>query len=322
MDTYNLNMDAEVSARKANAGANSSDDIAAKINEFMAQSGADPQANPLVSEKLQRDLIYQRQVETLPQPDSAPPLQPDSTVELDRLEQMQRELEAAKAEATRWKKEFGRREGKVGGMEARIKELEQRVNSQVPTVDVRALTGRDPNEPLTGNEVVSLLMAQSQAFGNTIRQMREEVTANAVSPDQALPLDLEAELVEAHPWLNDIASRPQKMRAMHDILGQAGVTITPANPAPAPDANTSSLPAAAKTAVRQAAYIEPSNKGSLAEQRAVVPERQAFNEKMQQIQAIANGPYKPGQSDKLAELLASLGAGPVDDSQGAVLRRR
>jgi hypothetical protein len=276
----------------------------------------------MAADKIQRDLNYQRQLETLPQPDSAPQLGAIDSQEVSRLEEMQRELDTAKAEAKRWKLEFGRREGKVGGMESRIKELESRVGTIQPTIDVRAITGRDPSEPLTGQEIISLMMQQSAAFGNTIRQVKEELQSQGSSNEPGLPLDLEAELVESHPWLTDLP-RPQKLRAMQDILGQAGVSIAPqAPPGTAHPTTTSSLPAAAKAPVRQAPYTEPSNRGSLAEQRSVIPERQAFNDKVQNLQAILNGPYKPGQTERAAELLASLGAGPVDDSQQGVFRRR
>jgi hypothetical protein len=166
-------------------------------------------------------------------------------------------------------------------------------------------------------------MAQSQAFGNTIRQVKEEMQAQAGNSNEpGLPLDLEAELVESHPWLTDLP-RPQKLRAMQDILSQAGVSIAPqAPPGTAHPTTTSSLPAAAKAPVRQASYIEPSNKGSLAEQQSAIPERQAFNDKVASLQAMLNGPYKPGQTEKAAELLAALGAGPVDDSQQGIFKRR
>lgn len=325
---FSLDMSAEIAARSARqsgeVGSGDSTEIAAKIGELMRAQGLDDQANPMAAEKLQRDLMYQRQIETIPQPDDAPIPTEIASPGIDRLEEMQKELEAARAEATRWKKEFGRREGKVGGMEARIKELEARVAQVQPTVDVRQITGREPHEAITAQDAVALLMSQSQAFGNKIRQVREEILASRESTaEPGLPLDMEAELVEAHPWLTDLP-RPQKMRAMHDILSSAGVTVAPQIPASqVPNTQpTSSLPAAAKTAVRQAAFIEPSNRGSQAEKNSVIPERQALNDKVAKIRELLTGPYRPGQSDKAAELLASLGAGPVDDTQQGFFTNR
>lgn len=323
VEEFPLDMDAEVKANQAQnkpqVNAETSTEIAARIGELMRAQGVDDEANPLAAEKIQRDLLWQRQVETLPQPEGLERPQ-DVTPELDRLEQLQRELETAKAETAKWKKEFGRREGKVGGMEARIRELEARV-SQVPVpVDVRAMTGRDPSEALTAQDVVNLMMAQSQAFGKTIQQMKEEVMNSNTTKDDGLPLDLEAELVEAHPWLTDL-SRPAKMRAMHDILASSGVTVTP--PAPGNTAQaapqTAVLPEAARAQVRQAAFIEPSNKGSAAERNAIAPERQAYNERMAKLKEALS---KPGGSDKAAEILTSLGAGPVDETQIGYMHNR
>jgi hypothetical protein len=318
-----LNMDAEVAAAKAReVTPGNASDLEAQIETLRKQEGMDDR-NPLAFEKLQRDLGYQRQMETLPQPESAPLPEQVSSVNLDQLEAMQKELEAAKAEATRWKKEFGRREGTFGQMNNRLKELEARIASQPPVIDVRAMTGKDPNDVLTAQEMVALLMAQSNAFGNTINQVREEMRNASPSADPGLPLDLEAELVESHPWLTDLP-RPQKMRAMHDILSSSGVTVAPATPgvALAPKQPQQILPERGRAQVREASFIEPSNKGSAAERNAIAPERQALNEKVSKLRETLYGPYKPGASEKAAELLAALGAGTVDETQEGFLRRR
>ncbi len=324
---FPLDMQAETTLRAQQpepqtlkVGAETSQEIAAKIGELMRQGGIDAEANPMAAEKIQRDLEYQRQMEQFPQPDSAPPLLSDTTPGLDRLEAMQKELETAQAEATRWKKEFGRREGKVGGMEARIKELEGRIGQVQPTIDVRAITGRNPDEPLTAQDVVSLLMSQSAAFGNSIRQMRDEWQQQVTTPDTGLPLDLEAELVEAHPWLTDLP-RNQKMRAMHDILSSNGVSIASPAPgvAPAPKTQAAVMTETGRSQVRQAAFIEPSNRGSAAERNAIAPERQAYNEKVSKLkEALA----RPGGAEEAAKIFASLGAGIVDETQMGYLQKR
>ena len=165
-------------------------------------------------------------------------------------------------------------------------------------------------------------MSQSQAFGTALQRLKEELLAQNNPSEPGLPLDMEAELVEAHPWLTDLP-RPQKMRAMHDILSQSGVTIAPQAPGSAPTAQahqSASLPEAARAQIRQAAYIEPSNRGSAAERNAIAPERQAFNDKISKLKDALN---KPGGSKVAQELLTSLGAGPVDESQmGFLLNRR
>ena len=299
----NLDMDAEVKARQQGT-APTSTDIAAQIGQTMREMGIDDEMNPLAAQKVQRDLDYQRQIDQLPQPDSAPLPTDISAPEVDRLEQLQKELDAAKSEATRWKKEFGRREGTVGQMKNELAELKARVSQIQPAINVQQITGREPNEPITAQDAVNLLMSQSSAFGNAMQALEERLRSLAANQSEpGLPLDMEAELVEAHPWLTDLP-RNQKMRAMQDILASAGVTVTPPAPQAAPLPAT--LPAAARAPLRQVAFIEPSNKGSQAERDSVMPERQAYQTKVNQ----------------LAELLASLGAGPTDETQEGFLTRR
>lgn len=308
--------------QRLNVGASTSQEIAAKIGELMRQGGIEAEANPMAAEKIQRDLEYQRQMEQFPQPDSAPPLLSDTTPGLDRLEQLEQERDAAIAEAKRWKKEFGRREGKVGGMESRIKELEARMAQAPPVIDVRAMTGHDPNDPITAQDMVNLMIAQSNAFGNTIRQVKEEwAQAQAsTSNEPGLPLDLEAELIEKYPYLTDLA-RPQKLRAMQDILSLEGVSISPSAPgvAPAPQKQQQILSERGRAQVRETAFIEPSNRGSAAERNAIAPERQAYNEKIAKLKEALS---RPGGAEEAAKIFASLGAGVIDETQMGYLNKR
>lgn len=321
---FALDMDAEVATRKAQPAQQqqglTAQQFADQFEQLTREAGV-ADANPLAVEKIQRDLEYQRQMENLPQPDSAPPLPPDSTPALDRLDQLQKEVDAAKQEAAKFKRLYGQKTGDVGVLRRELSELQGRVNMIQPTVNVRQITGKEADEPLTAGDVVNLLISQSQAFGNGMRQMRDELLQQGFGTPQSdgLPLDMEAELVESHPWLTDLP-RQQKLRAMHDILASAGVSVAPpaaSTPAQVPP-RTAALPNAAKAPVRQAAFIEPSNRGSVAERDAIAPERSAFNEKVAKLKEILTGPYKPGVSDKAAELLASLGAGPVDETQMGV----
>lgn len=307
--------------RGLNVDTATSQEIAAKIGEMMRAQGIDGEANPVAAEKIQRDLEYQRQMETFPQPDSAPlPSEVGSPEAVDRLEQLQRELDAAKSEATRWKKEFGRREGTVGQMKNELADLKARVSQIQPAINVQQITGRAPDEPITAQDAVNLLINQSSAFGNAMRALEERLMSQAAnSNDGALPLDMEAELVEAHPWLTDLP-RPQKMRAMHDILASSGVTVAP--PAPVAMQATpppATLPAAARAPLRQVAFIEPSNRGSAPERAAMAPERQALNEKVAKYHEALS---RPGGAEEAAKILASLGAGPVDETQVGYMRNR
>lgn len=189
-----------------------------------------------------------------------------------------------------------------------------------PAINVQQVTGRQPDEPITAQDAVNLLMSQSSAFGNAMQRLREELlNQTATQQSDGLPLDMEAELVDAHPWLSDLP-RPQKMRAMHDILASSGVSVTPPQPvATGQPSQSATLPAQARAPVRSVAYIEPSNRGSAAERNAIAPERQAFQEKVNKLKEALN---RPGGSDEAAKVLAALGAGPVDESQAGYLNRR
>src|SRR5262245_29578598 len=139
---FPLNVQAENAQQRQPVDAGTSQEIAARIDQLMREQGIDADANPIAADKIRRDLEYQRQMETFPQPDSAPPLVSETTPALDRLESLQKELDAAKAEATRWKKEFGRREGSVGQMKRELAELKAQVTSIQPAFDVRQITGK------------------------------------------------------------------------------------------------------------------------------------------------------------------------------------
>lgn len=317
---FDLNVNTESQSQKP-MRAESSQEIAAKISELMQQQGIDSEANPMAAEKIQRDLEYQRQMETFAQPDSAPLPQPTTTPGLDRLEELQRQLDERNKEVATWKTRWGQKTGEVGVMKRQLAELESKVSQMQPAISVQQITGREPNDPLTAQDAVNLLMSQSTAFGNVIRQLREEIReSKSLEQTDGLPLDMESELVEAHPWLSELP-RPQKLRAMQDILASAGVTVTPPAPAntQAPQRQTSSLPESAKTQIRQAPYIEPSNRGSRMEQSAISPERQAYNDKIAKYKEALS---KPGGSEEAARILASLGAGPIDETQIGYMQNR
>jgi len=320
-----LDMNAEVAQRSQQPqrqSAESAMEMEAQINERqrLEESVSDMDRNPIAHEKMQRDLNYQRQMETLPQPESAPLLEPTTTPGLDRLEELQRELDSAKKEAALYKTKFGQRTGDVGVMRRQIAELQAQVSQMTPAINVQQITGRQPEEAITAQDAVNLLMSQSNAFGTALQRLREELLYQASTQHgDWLPLDMEAELVDAHPWLSELP-RPQKMRAMHDILATSGVSVTPLQTVSAAQApQPSSLPSQARAPVRSVAYIEPSNRGSASERNAIAPERQAFQEKVNKLKEALS---RPGGSDEAAKVLAALGAGPVDETQAGYLNRR
>lgn len=320
---FALDMDAETASRQMQQSTQlgkgmTAEQFAQQFEQLTREQGTS-ELNPIAAEKVQRDSEYQRQMETIPQPTVAPPVLPVSTPELDRLDQLQRELEAARAESSKFKRLYGQKTGEIGVLRRDITDLQARVGQIQPMVNVKQITGREPGEYVTAEDTAGLLMSQSQAFGTALRQLRDELLQQGYGQQQdGLPLDLEAELVESHPWLSDLP-RPNRLRAMHDILASSGVHVAPpAASAPGQTPTTSALPEAARRPIRQAAYIEPSNRGSTAERDAIAPERAALNEKVAKLREILTGPYKPGLSDKAAELLSALGAGPIDETQGGV----
>lgn len=323
---FSLDMDAETKVNqeqpKANLDAGTSTEIAARIGELMRQQGVDDDANPMAAEKIRRDLEFQRQIEQLPQPGEAPELaQEPTTPEINRLELVEQELEGAKKEVAKWKTYYGRSENRVGDLKSRLDELSSRVAQIVPQVDVRQITGKNADDVLTAQEIVNLMMSQSQALGSRLAQMKEEMVLAIRNPDESrIPADVEAELVQAHPWIANLPL-PQKERAMSDLLGALGRPVTP-QPVTAQASSQPKLaavPEPARAQVRQAAFIEPSNKGSAAERSAILPERQALNEKMAKLKEALE---KPGGSTEAAKILASLGAGAVDETQVGYLRAR
>lgn len=329
---FALDMAAEVSSRAQQPQAASPDtsvdnqtstEIAARIGELMKRQGVDDEMNPLAAEKVRRDLEYQRQMEQFPLPGEAPPQQEPAAQDVSRLEQMQDELEGAKKEVAKWKTYYGRSENRVGDLKSRLDELSSRVAQIVPQVDIRQITGKNADDVLTAQEIVNLLMSQSQAFGSRLAQMKDEMVLAIRNPDESrIPADVEAELVQAHPWIANLPL-PQKERAMSDLLGALGRPVAPQPTQPVVAQASQTKPAAisepARAQVRQAAFIEPSNKGSAAELHAVVPERQAFNEKVAKLKEALG---RQGGAKEAENLLASLGAGVVDESEVGYLRAR
>lgn len=319
---FDLDMNAEAAARQQKVEQDldsaTSTEIAARIGQLMREQGIDEEANPMAAEKIARDLNYQRQIEQFPQPNEAPKVEEPDSEEVSRLEKLQADLEAAKKETAKWKTYYGRSESRMGDYKNRLSELEQRVAQVVPTVDVRQITGKEPGDVLTAQDIVNLMMAQSQSFGTRINQVKEEMVLAIRNPaEDRIPAEVEAELIQAHPWIANLPL-PQKERAMSDLLGAMG---RPVSNQPAPQVNnpTATLPESARAQVRQAAFIEPSNRGSVAEQRSVIPERQAFNEKIAKYREALN---RPGGSKEAVEILASLGAGIVDETQIGYTRPR
>lgn len=311
IEQFALDMDAESKAAQRNpapqGSAMSATEIASAISAQLKADGIDDELNPIAAEKIARDRDYMRQIEQHPLPEGAPePVEP-TTPGLDRLDQLAQDKENLERELAKWKTYYGRSESRMGGLKERMAELEARVAQTQPYVDVRQVTGKGPEDILTAQEIVNLLMSQSQAFGKTLSQMKEEMVLAVRNPDESkIPVEVEAELLQSHPWLANLAL-PQKERAMADLMASLGKPVVQR-----PAAQTAANPDLGRAPVKQPPFIEPSNRGSAAERHAIAPERQALNEKISKLKEALG---KPGGSKQAEELLAALGVGAVDESQ-------
>ncbi len=323
-----MEADARTRAKLAEAGITKPEDLMSgrvdmgKASELLTNA-APEELSPLAAEKIMRDRDWAQQAVENEPPTEQPPPGEIGTEQLTRLDQLQGQLDASQKEVAKWKTYYGRSESRMGDVKTRVQELENKVASTQPYVDVRAMTGKDAEDPLTAGEVVNLLMSQSQALGNRLSQMKEELVIAARNPsEETIPADVEAELVHTHPWLTTL-QLPQRERAMSDLLGgktdAASVQGAPVPSAPKLSPTSAVIPESARAQVRQAAFIESSNKGSASESAAVSPDRSAYNQKVQELKAALD---TKGGSGKAEELLASLGAGLADDSAFSFYKRR
>lgn len=334
---YQLDMDAEVKQRQrlAEAGITKPEDLASgridmgTVSELMTLKQDEDALGTAAAEKLMRDREWMRQAQGSTagrgtEGEETPP-QSEPSPENDRLAALEQQAQAAKAEADKWKALYGRSENKVGDVRRRLAELEARVQNTQAYVDSRQITGRGGDEILTAQEVTNLLMSMANAFGNQIKQAKEEAILVARNPQAAepgIPVEVESELLTSYPWLANLPPG-QKERAMMDIVS---TQAAPAQPPPQLQVvpQTAPKPAVApeqaRARVREAAFIEPSNRGSQAERLSVTPERIAYQQKMEKLREALD---KPGGNVEAEKILASMGAGLVDDREvNYTLRRR
>lgn len=334
---YQLNMDAEIAARQqlAEAGVYKPEDLTdgradvGRVAEVFTRANVDEEIQPLLAEKALRDAEFERHAEGVEQPlprdlDEATRQNPQ-----DRLAQMQGELEAAKAEAERYRTLYGREANEKGNFRRRLREIEDRLEGRQggyqPPAQPYGYTPQpvmppvaDPNQPVTLQDVYSLMMAQSAAFGSQLRQSREEAIREAKSLNgYNLTVDEEEDLLDGNPWLKSLPAgqREQAMMAL----------ARPANGRPQPAGGRRPLPPSApnqeeilRAKLRQAAFIEAPSGASTQERAAQSPTDIATAKKLQDLKVAA---ATPGGSKKMEEILASMGAGVTDDRDRGFPRR-
>lgn len=287
-----------------------------KLGNMLAAKDIDEELHPLLVEKLNRDVEFASLAREQEEEASARPAETETATEEqpapegDRLSQLSAEVDRAKAEAEKWKALYGRSENKVGDVRKRLTELESRVQQAPPyMVDSRQLVGKAPDEPITAGDAASLMLSMAAALGNQVRQAKEDALAEMRGINQpGLPADVEAELLEAHPWLESLP-KAQKDRAMLDIVQ------TQAKPAaPAPVAPVTKGPAVerARATVRESGYIEQSNRSSTAERTSTMPQ---VAQRQQDVAKLKELLARPGGAEAAEQLFAALGAGPTDDRE-------
>lgn len=321
----NFNFDVEVDRKMrgelSKAGVNKPDDLLSgradvgRVNELMRSQTAEDEMSPLVQEKIMRDQQFAQTASEEPQAPEPEPSAEEQTSSA-RLSELQKQAEFAAAESRKWKTVSGRWKDKTTNLEKRLQDLESRMTQNQPFVDSRQLTGKAGEEILTAQEVSNLMMSLANAFGSQINAVRQEVTQKTKPESAVSDLD-EAELTYSHPWLENLPDA-QKERAMLDIIQARSVMnpTLPSAPAPKPSPAASEQ---ARSQVREANFIETSNRGSRTEQVAQDPQKVALQQKMDKLKDALN---KPGGAREAEALFAALGAGTSDDAESSYLRRR
>ena len=331
---YQLNMDAEIAARQQleDAGVYKPEDLTSgradigRAAEVFTNAGIDEELAPLLAEKAIRDAQFAEQAGGDEQPE--PAQSPEAAPPQDRLSKMQADLEAAKAEAERFKTLYGRGENDKGNLRRRMREIEERLEgrSQQPTYQPPmgynpAMTGyADPAAPVTAGDMQQALSAFAVAMGNVVRQTREEVIREARNLSKYdLTVDEEEDLLDGNPWLKSLPSG-QREQAMMSLARPANGSARPA--ATRPTANLTPRPTtpedALRARVRQTAFIEAPSGASLPERMAASATDMLTAQKLQKLKAAL---AKPGGSEEAGSILASLGAGPTDDRDRGFPRR-
>ena len=311
---FNLDMENEIALRQrmAEGAVQKPDDMLSGRADLNSQA-VEEAPTPYVEEKLARDQSWARQA-------SAEPHKPEPPEEViaretdSRLSSMQDKLRQQNEELDKWKYVAKRHKADKLGLESRLRDLETRVNQVQPINDVRQMTGKNPDDILTAQEVTNLMLGLANVVGQQINGLRADVVKN-VSRNTQVPEVDEAELVYTHPWLEQLPDA-QRERAMLDIMATRNAGRPPA-PEPPPQP-TPRQTEAARSQVRDANYIETSNRANRTEFLAQEPQKAAAAQNIAKLQELLN---KRGGADEAAKIFAALGAG-IDDAESEYTRRR
>jgi len=277
------------------------------------QSPLDTELNPILADKMRRNREFSDLAAAQNQQlEAQRPATEEAEVDVNtRLALLEQEAEANRLEATKWRLKVARTEEKLKKNQKRLNELQQQpqVVPQQQYVDPRMLIGRGPEDVITGQDAANLFMSMATALGNQLRQNNEYIMEQLRSEKQPSEVDpdIEATLVEAHPWLEslDDASRA---KAMADLARTDTAPQAPPQPKPRPI--TGPKVEQARARVREMGHIEQSNRGSEAERRGQTP---AVTGRQALIAEYNDVVKKPGGSTKALEILAKLGAGLQDE---------
>jgi hypothetical protein len=283
-----------------------------KAAAILQRQGIDPEVSPIQAEKALRDADYLEQA-GISQPQVQQPQQQEP--EPDRLAQLQAQLEQRDAEIRRLNNhdpeiKYRRR---LRAIEERLSGIGQTTQTQPPQYPPVAMPnmGIDPNMPVTQADVMSLMMAQSQAFGTHLQRVREEAIKEARAlRNYDLTPDEEEDLLDAHPWLQALPVG-QREQAMYAV---ARPNVGNGSAPPAPGKRLTPQPTSQeelmRQRVRQTAFIPAPNRSSVPEQEAHRGGDTARGLLLKKYQEAVN---RPGGSEDALKILTQLGAGPVDD---------
>lgn len=286
------------------------------LDRFQQMQNQDPDSdelNPIVAEKRMRDAEFAAMAGENPNPEAVEQEKARRTDENKRVEKESKLFQLG-AELDKWKAIAKRRKDDQSAMETRLRQLESRVNQNQPSFDVRQMTGKNPEELLTAGEVTNLMINLAGVFGQQIQGVRDEAAQFVQGNKSKAVSDVdEAELTYMHPWLEQLPVA-QRERAMMDMLATRNQPPEPEPPPPPTFRQVEQV----RSRVREANYIEASNRGSIPERTAQEPQQVAANQKIEELKKLLS---KPGGSAQAGELLTALGAGP-DDAEGLYLNRR
>lgn len=299
-----------------------------RVQEILANAGIDEELNPLAAEKAMRDADFEAQAGSPAQPE-----RPHTRVSPDdRLAQMQAELDAAKAEADRYKHRYGIGENEKGSLRRRLREIEEMVQGRGGYPAPQAQTfqqpfnpglqgGIDPNTPVTAADLHQAMLAFAAAQGNAIRQSQEQTIREARGlRNYDLTTDEEEDLYDENPWLKSLPPG-QREQAMLKIARPANGRSQP--PGTRPNNFTPKPPTQEeilRARVRQTGFVEAPSGASVQErttQSAADAHRAQLLQKAQE--ALRRNDGKGSQ--EMEKILAAMGAGVTDDMDRGFPRR-